>query len=208
MLRRIRALMTPSMVVALMALVLASTGGAYAASRLISGRDIRNGSIPASKLTRAARQQMRGLEGPRGAKGPAGPAGPAGAQGPAGSQGPQGAQGPAGPQALPVTVRRQVFTAPADDFAEGAVMCPDGMVATGGSLSPGGLWEAYDLPTDDGRGWQGAALETTGLTGFRMILTVVCAPGSSTVAAALPTAADPAKAAAKDAALEAAGRDR
>lgn len=69
----------PATVIAAVALFVALGGGAVAyASGLISGSQIRNHSIPARKLTRAA---IRSLHGKRGQRGPAGPAGP---QGPGG----------------------------------------------------------------------------------------------------------------------------
>jgi hypothetical protein len=55
------------------------------------------------------------------------------------------------------------------------------MVALGGSLSPGGLSEAFDWPSAEGRGWAGSALETNGFTTFTMTLSVICAPGGAQV---------------------------
>jgi len=71
----------PATVIAALALFVALGGGAWA-SGLISGANIRNHSIAATKLTRHA---VKALHGRRGARGPAGPQGAAGAQGPAGS---------------------------------------------------------------------------------------------------------------------------
>jgi collagen triple helix repeat protein len=81
-------------VIAVVALVFAMLGGAYAAS---------NDGGSGSKATASAKKGPRGPRGPRGPAGPAGPqgpAGPAGAKGDtgaAGSNGSNGAQGPAGP---------------------------------------------------------------------------------------------------------------
>jgi len=69
-----------------------------AAKRLVTGRDVRDGSLQARDLSARARRALRGT---RGATGPAGPAGPVGATGPAGPAGPQGERGPAGPQGEP-----------------------------------------------------------------------------------------------------------
>ena len=41
----------PAMIVAIVAVVLALTGGAFAAQKIIDGSQIKNGSIAASKLT-------------------------------------------------------------------------------------------------------------------------------------------------------------
>lgn len=89
---------TPSMTVAVVALVFAASGSAYAAKELINGKEIRNGTISAAKLSRAAKQQLKGAAGARGPAGPAGPAGATGAAGPKGDAGAQGAQGPQGPR--------------------------------------------------------------------------------------------------------------
>jgi hypothetical protein len=80
------------------ALIAALSVGGATAAKIISGRAIKNHSIPLVKLTFAAQKSLRtGLPGPQG---PQGPAGPAGAQGPAGPKGPQGPTGPAGNSAL------------------------------------------------------------------------------------------------------------
>lgn len=152
-------------IAALLALGVAGSAGA---EKFITGGDIKNGSIGLRDLSRAAKRALAGRVGPAGAQGPAGP---------------QGAAGPAGPNSIATTVRSASFAAPADDFADGEVRCPAGMVATGGSLSPGALVEAFDGPSTDGRGWVGSALDVSGIDGFRMLLTVVCTPGNPQAAA-------------------------
>lgn len=86
------------MAVAIVALVFAASGSAYAAKELINGKDIKNGTISAAKLSRTAKKQLEGADGARGATGAAGPAGPAGAAGPVGATGAQGAKGDTGAQ--------------------------------------------------------------------------------------------------------------
>lgn len=102
-----------SLLVAIGAVVLAFVGTATAA-KLISGQDIKDGTISGDKLenntlgpskfTKSAESALAGddgrdgKDGKRGADGDAGPQGPQGAQGPQGPPGPQGPQGPAGPQ--------------------------------------------------------------------------------------------------------------
>jgi hypothetical protein len=94
-----------------------STGTAFAASKVINGKDIRNKSIPASKLknnsitgnkikNRSITRKdlakdiftsgLRGPQGDRGLQGVAGPEGPVGPAGPEGAEGPQGDPGQPG----------------------------------------------------------------------------------------------------------------
>jgi hypothetical protein len=81
-----------SMVVALIALVMAMGGSAVAAS-LITSKQIKNGTIQTADISKKAQNALKGKTG---ATGPAGPAGPAGAQGPAGVAGPKGDKGDKG----------------------------------------------------------------------------------------------------------------
>lgn len=158
--------------VALVALALAVVGiaGTAGAAKFITGADIKNGSIGPRDLSRAARRALRGRAGPTGPTGPTGPA---------------GAQGPAGPASIGTTVRTQDFAAPAFGTARGEVRCPDGMVAVGGSVSPGeSTFVITDLPSTDGRGWTGSAGDFTGNPGNTMRIAVICTPGTATV---LPT---------------------
>jgi hypothetical protein len=85
-----RRLRHPATIVAALALFVALSSGAYATG-LISGLQIKNHSIPATKLTASAIASLRGQ------RGPAGTTGPKGAQGVKGDQGPKGDPGPAGP---------------------------------------------------------------------------------------------------------------
>jgi Collagen triple helix repeat (20 copies) len=95
----------PATVIALVALVFAASGGAFAAT----GGGVRG----VAGVAKVKKKAPVGKPGPRGPQGPAGAAGPAGAQGPAGAAGargengaagatgPQGSQGPQGPQGEP-----------------------------------------------------------------------------------------------------------
>lgn len=102
MLERLRRHASPPMIVAIIALVFATTGSAIAARQLITGRDIARGTITAQNLARSARRSLagprgrRGPEGPRGAEGLMGPQGPPGSSGERGPQGPKGEVGPQG----------------------------------------------------------------------------------------------------------------
>jgi hypothetical protein len=59
---------TPSMLVALVALVMASTGSAVAAS-LITSKQIKDGTITAKDISKKMLTQLKGKSGPRGAQG-------------------------------------------------------------------------------------------------------------------------------------------
>jgi len=76
-------------VLAFLAGILLATAGSAAATRLISGKDIKDGSISAKDLTKAVRAQLKkaGIPGPAGAKGDTGPKGDNGTAGPKGDQG-------------------------------------------------------------------------------------------------------------------------
>ena len=96
MLRLVSRRLSPSSVIACVALFVALGGGAYAAATIdsadianntVSGKDIKNRSITAKDLNA---KTVKSLRGKRGAPGPQGP------QGATGAQGPQGVQGPAG----------------------------------------------------------------------------------------------------------------
>jgi hypothetical protein len=93
------------MVVAMLALFIAAGGvnamadAAVSAQKLITGKQIKKGSIGLDRLSPSARAKLRGAAGPAGPAGiagVAGPAGPAGPVGPAGATGATGATGPNG----------------------------------------------------------------------------------------------------------------
>jgi hypothetical protein len=71
----------------------AASGVASAGVRLITGADVKDGSLQAKDLSAAARKSLRGHAGSRG---PAGPAGAAGGRGAAGAQGTPGLSGSQG----------------------------------------------------------------------------------------------------------------
>jgi hypothetical protein len=84
---------TPSLFIALIALVLAATGGAFAASSHGGGAPSATGHASATTLTASIAKKKPAPKGPRG---PAGPKGATGATGPAGPTGPAGAPGAKG----------------------------------------------------------------------------------------------------------------
>jgi len=117
--------LTPSMGVALTALVLAASGGAYAATqgtRTISACVHRSGALYAAAHCAAHDTRLhwnvtgpQGPVGPRGATGAQGPAGPQGATGP---QGPAGPQGSTGPQGVPGSARGWAVVGPTGGVSE------------------------------------------------------------------------------------------
>ena len=94
MFSRIRKHLTPSTAIALLALVFALTGGAFAATNHSAGP--LSASTAKSKAKAKTKAGARGPAGPAGKNGAVGPAGPAGAQGPAGAAGAAGAKGEPG----------------------------------------------------------------------------------------------------------------
>jgi hypothetical protein len=96
---------SPGIVVAIIALVLATAGTSTAAQKLFTGANIQNGSLTGLDVRNNSIQSidvengsLRLIDFAPGVikAGPAGPQGPAGAQGPAGPAGPAGPEGPAG----------------------------------------------------------------------------------------------------------------
>src|SRR3954447_25854069 len=88
-----------SMLVALVALVMATTGSAVAAS-LITSKQIKDGTITAKDINKKALKSLKGKTGKSGATGAAGsqgPVGPKGSDGAAGAKGDKGDKGDAGP---------------------------------------------------------------------------------------------------------------
>jgi hypothetical protein len=91
---------TPAMIVAMIALAVALSGTAVAGTKLITGNQIKNGTIKLADLhssvktaIKGAASHTSGAQGPQGAQGPAGPQGAAGAKGDTGAT---GTPGPAG----------------------------------------------------------------------------------------------------------------
>ncbi len=101
MLRAIRNRMhlTPTTVIATVALVFAMSGGAYAANKyLITSTKQISPKVLKSLKGANGKNGLNGANGTNGATGPAGPSGAPGAKGENGAAGAGGAQGPAGPQ--------------------------------------------------------------------------------------------------------------
>jgi hypothetical protein len=101
-----------------------SIAGTDIRSGTVTGTDVKNGSLTSA--------DFRGS-----VKGDAGPAGAAGPQGPQGASGPQGPQGPAGPTAVNALNRvvGPLVTVDASGFGESAAVCPGGQTVVGGGYS-------------------------------------------------------------------------
>lgn len=147
--------------------------GTATAAKLITGKEIKDGSIGLVDLSRAAKRGLAGKPGANGKDGAAGPAGPAGAPGAAGPQ------GPAGPQSLTTTIRSAGVTVNANTIGRFELRCPDGMVALGGGVSPGANYVVLDGPSTDGKGWVGA-LQNVEATATRGAIEVICTVGAAT----------------------------
>jgi hypothetical protein len=118
---------SPALVLAIIAVFAACTGGAFAAGKIsgsqikdgsITGKDIKNDSLTGTDI----KGQVRGPEGPEGPKGDQGPAGPAGPAGPVAS----GGGAPA------ITYVYATDTIPENDGRNIFAVCPQGQVPIGG----------------------------------------------------------------------------
>jgi hypothetical protein len=152
-------------VLALFGLSVATAG----AAELITGKDIKNGSITSKDLSRSTKSSLKGQRGPRG---------------PAGARGTQGAQGPAGPSAVGQMAQvssGQVFFG--DEVVQSAVAtCPSGQrVVTGGG---GVVGDAMNIsgPLANRAGWIVAGTDLTFEGGEYVQAFAYCAPANVAVA--------------------------
>jgi hypothetical protein len=130
------------------ALTLLITTGAFAANKMLTGANIKNGSIGIVDLSKTAKAALKGQPGEKGATGEkgetgaAGPQGPAGAAGATGASGAQGPKGPAGASGYEVNTWRYSTDDDNTDMgsaysgvgggAIATVACSPGKVALGG----------------------------------------------------------------------------
>jgi hypothetical protein len=136
----------PLLVVTGLVAVLGITGTAYGA-KLITGLDVKDGSLTTADLSKSAQASLHGSKGARGLKGVAGTPGRAGAFGHTGAQGPigltglQGATGAIGTASTVVGPRGLT----GDTGAASTVVGPQGPIGPGGTTQgavctvPGGL---------------------------------------------------------------------
>ena len=82
------------------ALTLLITTGAFAANKMLTGANIKNGTIGVVDLSKSAKAALKGQPGEKGVTGEKGEIGAAGPQGPAGAAGATGATGAQGPKGV------------------------------------------------------------------------------------------------------------
>lgn len=94
MLKLGRLRLTPSMIIALIALFISLGGTSYAAvvppKNSVGTAQLKKQAVTTAKISKATLAALKGNTGPAGPQGQTGPQGPAGSQGPAGPQGPAG----------------------------------------------------------------------------------------------------------------------
>lgn len=146
--------LSPGSVLLVGALLLALSGSATAATvALITGKQIKNGSIELVDLSPAAKRALkgqRGPEGPPGAQGPAGPAGLAGAPGAPGGFDPAKVSYVTGPST----------TIPSGAVASVHATCPQGTKVIGGGHFAN-INHVGGEQTFDGRTWTVIVLNDT-----------------------------------------------
>jgi hypothetical protein len=151
------------LVVAIVAVVLASTGSAIAASQITS-KQIKNGTIQLADISKSARKSLEGGRGPEGAPGAPGPAGAPGA-----------------PGATKVVVRQgTVVSVTNGTDGTATASCAPGERATGGGNSiAGSTWSVMEsFPTGGNSttpptGWRVDAHNGAG-TAQNLVALVIC----------------------------------
>ena len=131
--------LSPAMVVACLALLVALGGTSVAAvavipSNSVGTQQLKTNAVVSAKVRNGS---LKAVDFARGQV-PAGPTGPSGPAGPQGSQGPQGPQGPAGPQGTPGSTGPQGPQGPS-----GIV---NGVSAIGGGANPSGTTQWFGAP--------------------------------------------------------------
>lgn len=124
-----------TILVAFLAGILIASAGTATAAKLITGKQIKDGTITQKDLSKAVQAQLKkaGLPGPAGAAGPQGLKGDAG---PKGETGPAGAAGATGLSGVEVKVVTQTINS--GSTGAGTVVCPVGKVVLGGGVTVAG----------------------------------------------------------------------
>jgi hypothetical protein len=152
----------PATTIAVLALFVALSGGAWASGIVPLARHAYTAdtATDAKKLSGKTLVQLRAAS--RGARGPAGPAGPAGAAGAQGPKGDTGAAGPQGPRGAAgtaaVTVHTQAYSldagGSAGDQGTFTANCDAGQLAVGGGFdSTGSVYNLDTRATHGDDGW-------------------------------------------------------
>jgi hypothetical protein len=137
---------TPATVLAMVALFVALAGSATAGTALITGAQIKNGSIGLLDLSANAKRALKGQRGPQGYQGPQGAPGVAGVPGAA------GAAGGFDPAKVSYVTGPTVTFAP-DQIAHADASCPAGTAVIGGGYYASIAHVAADKTYGDGRTW-------------------------------------------------------
>jgi hypothetical protein len=162
---------TPTLLIALVALVFAMAGGAVAATQ-ITGSQIVNGSVTGKdvKNRSLSKSDFRGsVRGPRGSR---------------------GAQGPPGPTVLgQVTTvsSAQVAYGPSDTVQSAIAYCPAGQrVISGGGVNVADEQLGASIPAGARIGWGVIGVDLTDNGGEYVQAYALCAPAGQAVAAKAP----------------------
>lgn len=161
-----------------------SIGGRDITNSSLSGKDVRDGSLSPTDFSGSVQGPAgpagpAGPQGPKGGTGPAGPIGPQGPTGPTGPAGPTGARGPSGISGL--EYRTAGRTVSAGSFFTWQVDCPAGTKALGGGVatdgSPFAARIVQSAPANDGVGWV-VSVRNEGTNTLSEYAWVVCAAAS------------------------------
>jgi hypothetical protein len=158
---------TPSLVLSLVAVVLACTGSAVAGG-LITGKQVKDSSLSGKDVKNKSLTPADFKGSVQGARGAQGPQGVPGAAGAAGAAGPAGAQGPVGPTGI-----AKIVAAQGNGTGLAMAYCPAGTrPVSGGGINDGtsttwGYLIASGAASDSGGvGWLVAGEPSDSVTAF------------------------------------------
>jgi hypothetical protein len=163
---------TPATVIAMVALFVALAGSATAAGTvLITGKQIKNGSVGLVDLSASAKRALKG------ARGPAGDAGAQGIPGPAGAPGVAGPAGGFDPAKVSYVEGATVTLAP-QAAGSGSAVCPAGAKAISGGwvVLSGDVGEVFGSRSfDSGGSWTVSVFNWSQYTDATVAPFAVCA---------------------------------
>jgi hypothetical protein len=159
----VRRRLSPSLVVAVVALVVALCGTAWAGGYIIT------------KTSQIKPSVRKALKGKRGARGATGPQGPQGAQGPV---------GPAGPSVVNALARVEQTGVIGPGVVSGVtVNCPAGQTAVSGGYSTAGVGYVFSNDSFGGSGWSVGYDNYEGSVSANVKAIAYCAPSGLAVGA-------------------------
>jgi hypothetical protein len=180
---------SPAMVVALVALFVALSGGAAAGTVVVSkqlarqSREAKHAALREAAMQRFTQRfaipakVSKCCRGPRGARGFPGPRGPQGPAGPQGPQGPQGVPGPPGVQYVSEVVESKNLAAGAIDFVNAACPAGTGVISGGAVLISGGQGPHIFIDRRSGNGWTAGGDNFYGGLSATVTAYAYCSPG-------------------------------